>query len=111
MDFCKCGYGVEEMESFNKKAVALLSEIRNEFENPEETKMVLAGRLGPRGDGYFPDKHPRMTEKEAEDYHVQQIGWFAETEADMVNHLYFHLINVNVNYICIEYEIFLECSL
>ena len=80
------------MESFNKKSVAMLAEIRKEMEeNPEptestntETKMVLSGRLGPRGDGYFPEKTLIMTEAEAEEYHSQQIEWFAQTEADMV---------------------------
>ena len=80
------------MESFNKKSVAMLAEIRKEMEeNPESTestntgtKMVLSGRLGPRGDGYFPEKTLIMTEAEAEEYHSQQIGWFAQTEADMV---------------------------
>ncbi len=52
----KCGYSVEEIETANKKSVALLSEIRRELENPE-SKMVLVGRFGPRGDGFFPDKN------------------------------------------------------
>jgi len=45
------------MEDVNKKSVALLSEIRQELENPPDTKMVLVGRVGPRGDGYFPDRN------------------------------------------------------
>jgi homocysteine S-methyltransferase len=49
------------------------------------TKMVISGRLGPRGLSYFPNKSLIMTETEAEEYHSQQIGWFAETEADMVS--------------------------
>ncbi len=45
------------MEDVNKKSVEMLSEIRQELENPPDTKMVLVGRVGPRGDGYFPDKN------------------------------------------------------
>jgi homocysteine S-methyltransferase len=80
------------MESFNKKSVVMLAEIRREMEKKSETdlpntgtKMVISGRFGPRGDGYFPEKTLIMTEAEAEEYHSQQIGWFAETEADMVS--------------------------
>ncbi len=45
------------MEDVNKKSVEMLSEIRQELENPPDTKMVLVGRVGPRGDAYFPDKN------------------------------------------------------
>ena len=84
----------------------MLAEIRKEMEeNPESTestntgtKMVLSGRLGPRGDGYFPEKTLIMTEAEAEEYHSQQIGWFAQTEADMVRMTmqYQHMLPVSL---------------
>lgn len=44
--------------------------------------MVLSGCLGPRGDGYVPDR--AMTEEEAEGYPQAQIATFAETAADML---------------------------
>jgi len=78
------------MEKANKEAIKLLLEIRNEMESPDSdpatSKIIVAGRLGPRYEGYYPDKHPKMTPSEAEEYHSQQINWFAETEADMVSH-------------------------
>jgi S-methylmethionine-dependent homocysteine/selenocysteine methylase len=44
--------------------------------------VVISGCLGPRGDGYVADR--AMLEKEAEDYHREQIAAFSETTADMV---------------------------
>jgi len=46
---------------------------------------VISGSVGPRGEGYSPDK--LMTEDEAERYHSVQIGTFAETEADVITAL------------------------
>ena len=87
----QCGYSVDDMEKANKEAIELLLEIRNEMEGPGfepgTSKIIVAGRLGPRYEGYYPNKHPRMTTSEAEEYHSQQINWFAETEADMVSWL------------------------
>ena len=58
-----------------------MASLRREYES-ERTPMVLSGNIGPRGDGYRPDA--TMSAEEAEDYHAEQIGVFAETEADMV---------------------------
>jgi S-methylmethionine-dependent homocysteine/selenocysteine methylase len=44
--------------------------------------MVVSGCVGPRGDGYVPGES--MSEMEAETYHREQIGAFAEAGADMV---------------------------
>jgi S-methylmethionine-dependent homocysteine/selenocysteine methylase len=76
------GYSAKELAEFNRKAIRLLSEIRNEYEN-EKTRMVISGCIGPRGDGYTPSN--MMTEQEAERYHTTQIATFNETEADMVS--------------------------
>ncbi len=46
---------------------------------------MISGSVGPRGEGYSPDK--LMTEDEAERYHSVQIGTFAETEADVITAL------------------------
>jgi S-methylmethionine-dependent homocysteine/selenocysteine methylase len=56
-------------------------EVRSEFDN-EQTKMVISGCVGPRGDGYVPSG--AMTAEEAERYHAAQIAAFAGADADMV---------------------------
>ena len=80
----KCGFDVDAIESINKKAVSMSAEIRREMENLPETKIILVGKIGPRGDGFFPDKSNLMTSEEAKDYHSQQINWLAASEIDMV---------------------------
>ena len=65
----------------NREAVALLEEIRGELED-DETKMVVSGCVGPRGDAYNPAS--QMTSEEAERYHGEQIGTFSRTSADMI---------------------------
>lgn len=77
----KLGYSSEALADINRKAIELLTELRNEYEN-EKTPIVISGCIGPRGDGYNPAF--RMTEHEAQRYHTTQIGAFSETDADMV---------------------------
>jgi S-methylmethionine-dependent homocysteine/selenocysteine methylase len=43
---------------------------------------VISGCIGPRGDGYNPDR--MMSAREAEDYHSFQAGLFADSGADLV---------------------------
>jgi homocysteine S-methyltransferase len=45
--------------------------------------MVISGNIGPRGDGYVPGA--QMSAAEAEAYHAEQIGVYAQTEADFVS--------------------------
>lgn len=78
----KLGYSSNELAEFNREAIMLMSDIRNEYEN-EKTRMVISGCIGPRGDGYTPSE--KMTVEEAERYHATQIATFSETEADMVS--------------------------
>jgi S-methylmethionine-dependent homocysteine/selenocysteine methylase len=80
----KLGYSAKELAGFNRKAVELYGEIRDEFEN-EATEIVISGCIGPRGDGYAPAN--MMSAKEAEQYHIAQIGTLNDTEADMVTAL------------------------
>ena len=44
--------------------------------------MVISGCIGPRGDGYVPDR--TMSSQKAQNYHAEQIETFARTAADMV---------------------------
>ncbi len=77
----RLGHGPEELTTLNRRAVRLLEDVRAEYETPS-TPIVISGCIGPRGDGYVVGE--AMTAEEAEAYHAQQIGTFAETAADLV---------------------------
>lgn len=75
----KLGVGREELATFNRRSVSLMSELRAEFPG---LRSVLSGCIGPRGDGYVPGDI--MSPEEAEAYHAVQISAFAVTEVDLV---------------------------
>ncbi len=75
------GYSSEELEALNRKSIALMEDVREEFETPS-SPMVISGCVGPQGDGYSPDSH--LSADGARDYHAVQIRTFADTAADMV---------------------------
>jgi S-methylmethionine-dependent homocysteine/selenocysteine methylase len=77
----RLGYSREGLTTANLKAIRLLERIRDEFEDAR-TRVVLSGCVGPRGDGYNPAF--KMSERDAESYHAEQIGTFAASAADMV---------------------------
>jgi homocysteine S-methyltransferase len=74
----KLGYGAEALADVNRRAVALLEELRT----PE---VLVSGCVGPRGDGYQVGEE--MTADEAERYHGPQIETFSATSADLVSAL------------------------
>jgi homocysteine S-methyltransferase len=76
------GYGPETLQDINRKAIEILMGVRNEF---DETPVVLSGNIGPRSDAYAPEV--RMAVTESETYHSEQIGFLADTEADLVTGL------------------------
>lgn len=78
----KLGLTQEEMTSLNRASIGLMSQLRDEFETPK-TPIVLAGVIGPRGDGYQPGA--TMSAAEAARYHATQIETFAGTAADMAS--------------------------
>jgi S-methylmethionine-dependent homocysteine/selenocysteine methylase len=75
------GYSTERLIEVNRLAIEVLEDIRAAHET-DGLPMVISGCMGPRGDGYFPDK--RMSAAAAADYHSAQIETFAGTAADMV---------------------------
>ena len=77
----KIGYSPSELKTYNRLAVSLLEDIRDEYET-QQSPMVISGCIGPRGDGYNPAS--LMNEEEAEQYHAAQIETFAQTNADFV---------------------------
>jgi homocysteine S-methyltransferase len=76
----KIGYDAAGLKRINEASIALLDELRQAWETVQ-TPIVVAGVIGPRGDGYA---EGRMSATEAEDYHTPQIASFAQTAADMV---------------------------
>ena len=77
----KLGYSTAEIATLNRKAIELLQDIRDEYEN-DNTPMVISGCIGPRGDGYNPES--LMSEAEAERYHSAQIETFSSARVDLV---------------------------
>jgi S-methylmethionine-dependent homocysteine/selenocysteine methylase len=75
------GYSSEALAEMNREAIALLHDIRKEYET-EQSRMVISGCLGPHGDGYIPSNV--MTADEAEHYHRAQIETFRDADADLV---------------------------
>jgi S-methylmethionine-dependent homocysteine/selenocysteine methylase len=77
----RLGYSRRALAEANRKAIYMLEELRSEIED-EQTKVVISGCLGPRGDGYVPQD--TMTAQEAKFYHWEQIETFADSAVDMV---------------------------
>ena len=78
----RLGLTDHDLDRINSASVDFIAAIRQRRETAE-TPMVLNGVLGPRGDGYHPDR--LMTPAEAQGYHNAQIASFAATAADMVS--------------------------
>jgi S-methylmethionine-dependent homocysteine/selenocysteine methylase len=77
----KLGYTDATLIDANRDAIALMDEVRWEFETPE-TPVIISGCVGPRGDGYQPTA--LMTAREAADYHRPQLRTYRDAGADIV---------------------------
>jgi homocysteine S-methyltransferase len=77
----RLGYTSAALAEANRQAIHLLENVRNAYET-EQTRVVISGCVGPRGDGYIPDS--AMSAQAAEAYHREQIDTFAGSVADMV---------------------------
>ena len=75
----RLGYTCSALAAANRRALALGVALRREA---GDVPVVLSGCVGPRGDGYNPDR--LMQAEEAEGYHAEQIGALAAGGADMV---------------------------
>src|SRR5690606_32240733 len=74
------GYSAEDLDAANRAAMDLARRLAAGEEAPEPA--VLAGVIGPRGDGYVTGE--RMTAEAARGYHAPQIRSLARGGADMV---------------------------
>jgi S-methylmethionine-dependent homocysteine/selenocysteine methylase len=75
------GYSPEELDQANRKAISLMTELRDRYQG-EVSTIVISGCVGPQDDGYNPTQ--KLSAEAATEYHSTQIGTFAETEADMI---------------------------
>ena len=80
----KRGYSWEQLYAANQKSVRFIAALREAYET-RQTRIVISGNIGPRGDGYNPAE--LMTPDEAADYHRDQIEAFAEAGADLITTL------------------------
>ena len=76
----RLGYSLDRLDALNRKAIALMEELRAEYQT--DAPIVISGCIGPEGDGYSPET--MLSAAESERYHSTQIGTFADTAADMV---------------------------
>jgi S-methylmethionine-dependent homocysteine/selenocysteine methylase len=74
------GYSDEQLDALNRKAIALMEELREEA--GAASAFVISGCIGPHDDGYNPAA--LLAAEAARDYHSTQIATFADTAADMV---------------------------
>jgi S-methylmethionine-dependent homocysteine/selenocysteine methylase len=77
----KLGYDAAALAGVNRDAVAMMQEVRKTYET-RRSPMPVSGNIGPRGDGYQPDR--LMSVVEAERYHARQIRVFKDAGADLV---------------------------
>jgi S-methylmethionine-dependent homocysteine/selenocysteine methylase len=75
------GLSGEELDALNRKAIALMEELRDGAGVPA----VISGCIGPQDDGYSPST--MLSAAEARGYHSTQIATFRDTAADMVTAL------------------------
>ncbi len=80
----KLGFSPADLADINRDAIAMLKGVRDGFGKAGKA-CLISGNLGPRGDGYNPDRH--QTVEEAEAYHSAQIDAFAEAGVDMLHAL------------------------
>jgi S-methylmethionine-dependent homocysteine/selenocysteine methylase len=78
----RLGYSARELAEMNRRAIALLTHLRDELEETK-TVAVISGCIGPRGDGYQPGR--TMSAYDAMRYHRVQVETFAATAADLVS--------------------------
>ena len=86
----KLGYNASTLAAINARAIELMVQLRDEYETPD-TSIVISGNIGPRGDGYAPDR--LMSADQAQEYHAAQVGMFADTDADLISAFTLNYVN------------------
>lgn len=75
------GLDADEVDELNRKAIALLHEVRAAWE-ARVHPIVVSGCVGPEGDGYSPSA--ALDEQEAQAYHARQVAQLREAGVDLV---------------------------
>jgi homocysteine S-methyltransferase len=78
------GYSPDRLHDVHLRSIELMERFRAVLDR-DGLASVIAGDVGPRGDGYVPSA--MMTAAEAAVYHRPQIEAFASTEADLISAL------------------------
>ncbi|MGG5260493.1 homocysteine S-methyltransferase family protein [Phycicoccus avicenniae] len=78
----RVGYDLDATTRTNAGAIAYLRGLAGGYDVPA---VLVAGQVGPRGDGYVAGEAPDP--EEARDYHAPQVRAFAEAGADLVSAL------------------------
>ncbi|MGI8425231.1 MAG: homocysteine S-methyltransferase family protein [Actinomycetota bacterium] len=76
-----------ELRAANQESIGFISELRDRFSHNAKP-IVLNAIIGPCGDAYRPEA--AISTDQAEAYHAEQLGWIADTEADMVTAVTFN---------------------
>jgi homocysteine S-methyltransferase len=79
------GHQAADLRRLNERAIGLLGQVREDYSAADggRVPVVVSGCIGPREDAYQPTA--AMSADEAEEYHGEQIGVFADTGADLVH--------------------------
>ncbi len=77
----KLGHSRLTLAKVNRDAIAMMLSLRRDYETLR-SPMPISGVIGPRGDGYQPDR--LMSVEEADRYHAEQIRVFRDAGADLV---------------------------
>ncbi len=86
----RLGVGADGLAGVNTDAVRLLAQLGAQYAG-DVAEVVVAGTVGPRGDGYVAGEE--MDPWEARDYHLPQARAFADAGADLVSSLTLTTVN------------------
>lgn len=79
---CRLGYSPAALARANREAMSLVRELADAWRPRISGPVVLAGVVGPRGDGYVADAPASVAEAAA--FHMPQMAALQESGADMV---------------------------
>lgn len=80
----RLGYSESQLERVNTRAVDIIQSVCDEYRD-SVADIIISGNIGPQDDGYAPGV--MLSEKEAREYHQDQIKTFASAGVDIVSAL------------------------
>ena len=91
----RLGHPVDAVQYFNENAAQLMLGMKQRYETAE-TPIVVAGAVGPRGDGYAPSN--QMNAADAEAYHRVQIAALKDGGVDYVSAVTFNYVEEAIGF-------------